>query len=115
MRRAILAATPALLLAAGYLDGAKADEPAHLQLTIRGHRFDPAELHVPANTPVLIDVHNEDATAEEFDSAELGIEKVIAGGRQSVVRLRPLKPGRYAFIGEYHAETASGTVIAEEK
>jgi hypothetical protein len=25
----------------------------------------------------------------------------------------PLKPGRYEFIGEYHADTAKGVLVAE--
>ena len=101
-------ALPVLLLAGT----AWADDAPRPQLTIRDHRFSPAELHVPANQPLVIDVRNEDATAEEFDSSELGVEKVIAGGRQLPVRIRPLTPGRYNFIGEYHADTASGVIIA---
>ena len=106
MRLFALAATLALLSSVAH-----ADEPQRLQLTIRDHKFDPAELRVLPNQPTVIDVHNEDATAEEFDSTDLGVEKVIAGGRQSPVRLRPLAPGKYKFIGEYHADTAAGTVI----
>ena len=113
MRYAILATTPVLVMAVGAPCFA-ADEPARVQLTIRDHRFDPAELHVPANRPVQVEVHNEDPTAEEFDSADLGVEKVVAGGRQTVVRIRPLKPGSYSFIGEYHSDTAAGTIIADE-
>jgi len=29
------------------------------------------------------------------------------------VRLRPLSPGRYPFMGEYHSQTAQGVVVAE--
>jgi len=29
------------------------------------------------------------------------------------VRLRPLGPGRYLFLGEFHEDTAQGAVIAE--
>ena len=92
---------------------AVAQEPGRLQITIRDHRFVPAELHAPANQTIVIDVHNEDATAEEFESTEFGVEKVIAAGRQSPVRIRPLAPGRYKFIGEYHADTASGTLVID--
>ncbi len=42
---------------------------------------------------------NEDATAEEFDSASLKVEKVVAGNSSGNVRLRPLAPGRYPFTG----------------
>jgi hypothetical protein len=41
------------------------------------------------------------------------VEKVVGGGDQGIVRLRPLAPGRYDFMGEYHSETAKGVVIAE--
>ncbi len=51
--------------------------------------------------------------AEEFESTALKVEKVIAGERKGTVRLRPLDPGRYPFIGEYHADTAQGTIIVE--
>jgi len=82
-------------------------------LTIKDHRFTPAEIKVPANQRVTITVINEDATPEEFDSSALKVEKVVAGKSKGVVRIGPLKPGRYPFIGEYHEATAQGTVIAE--
>lgn len=100
----------ALLLA---LDAAAADDAVQIDVTIKDHRFSPAEISVPARTPAIIHLHNQDATAEEFDSDALGIEKVIPGGRSGIVRLRPLDAGRYAFMGEYHPETAQGVVIAE--
>ena len=110
MRHAVLAVTPSLLLVAS---AAWAEEPARLQLTIRDHRFTPAELHAPANTAFVIEVRNEDSTAEEFESVELGVEKVIAGGRSLPVRIRPMAPGRYRFIGEYHQETAAGILVVD--
>ena len=82
-------------------------------LTIKDHKFTPAEIKVPANQRVTITVINEDATAEEFDSGALKVEKVVAGKSKGTVRIGPLKPGRYPFIGEYNEATAKGTVIAE--
>jgi hypothetical protein len=82
-------------------------------LTIKDHRFTPAEIKVPANERVTITVINEDATPEEFESNSMKIEKVIAGKSKGVVRIGPLKPGRYPFIGEYNEATAKGVVIAE--
>jgi plastocyanin len=92
---------------------ARADDPTAVELTIKDHRFTPAEIHVPAGKPTVITVHNQDATAEEFDSSALKTEKVIAGGSTGTVRLRPLGAGKYPFMGEYHADTAQGVVIAE--
>ncbi len=82
-------------------------------LTIKDHRFTPAEIKVPTNERVTITVINEDATPEEFESNSMKIEKVIAGKSKGVVRIGPLKPGRYPFIGEYNEATAKGVVIAE--
>ena len=87
-------------------------EPA-IDVTIKDHRFTPAEIHVPAGKPATLNIKNEDATAEEFDSSALKVEKVIGGGKEGAVRLRPLDPGRYPFVGEYHEDTAQGVVIAE--
>jgi plastocyanin len=97
-------------------DKASADGPAApgpLTLTIQDHRFIPAEITVPANKAVEIEVVNKDALAEEFDSSSLKVEKVIAGGQSGTVRLHPLDPGRYPFMGEYHSETAQGAVVAK--
>jgi plastocyanin len=89
---------------------------AHAQeyvLTIKDHKFTPEELKVPANKRVIITVVNDDATAEEFESSVLKVEKVIAGNSRGTVRIGPLAPGRYPFIGEFHEATAKGVVIAE--
>ena len=103
-----------LFLAMVVLSGpALAEDIANVEVRIKDHRFSPAEIHVPAGKPTLLTIKNEDATAEEFDSSALKVEKVIAGGRSATVRLRPLGPGRYPFVGEYHADTAQGVVIAE--
>jgi Cupredoxin-like domain len=82
-------------------------------LIIRNNKFEPEEIRVPARKRVSIYVSNEDATPEEFDSPALKVEKVIPGKSKGLVRIGPLEPGRYEFIGEFHADTAKGVVIAE--
>jgi plastocyanin len=82
-------------------------------VTIRDHRFEPAEINVPAGKRILLTVINADPLSEEFDSTALKVEKVIAGKSQGVVRFGPLAPGRYDFVGEYHEDTAKGQVIAQ--
>jgi Cupredoxin-like domain len=84
-----------------------------IPLTLKNHAFSPAEIHVKANEPAVIALTNNDDTAEEFDSTSLKVEKVVTGRSSGNVRLRPLAPGRYPFMGEYHSETAQGVVIAE--
>ena len=92
---------------------ALAEDSAAVQVTLANHRFEPAEIHVPAGKKVDLVVSNKDSEPEEFDSSDLKVEKVIAGGQQVTIHLRPLDPGKYRFEGEYHDETAQGVVIAE--
>lgn len=101
------------VIAAGLSWPACAENAQPIALTLKDHKFSPAEIHVKANAPAEILLSNEDATAEEFDSSALHVEKVVAGGQKGLVRLRPLSPGRYPFMGEYHESTAQGVVIAE--
>jgi plastocyanin len=92
---------------------AVADEVANIPVTLKDHKFTPAEIHVAAGKSVILTITNQDPTPEEFDSSALQIEKVIGGGQYGTVRLRPLGPGRYPFMGEYHSDTAQGVVVAE--
>jgi hypothetical protein len=102
------------LLIAAFLVGAfPALAQAPIAVTLENHKFSPAEIHVKANTPSIIALTNKDATAEEFDSTALKVEKVVAGNSSGNVRLRALAPGKYPFMGEYHSATAEGFVIAE--
>lgn len=90
-----------------------AEEPFAVTLTIKDHRFEPVEIRVPAGRRILIKIVNQDPMSEEFDSPALKAEKVVAGASEGIVRIGALDPGRYPFVGEYHAETAKGVVIAE--
>ena len=82
-------------------------------LTLKEHRFVPAELRVPAGQRIRITIENQDNSPEEFESYELNREKVIPGLSKGVVFIGPLKPGRYPFFGEFNQATAQGVVIAE--
>ena len=82
-------------------------------LVLKGHRFIPAELKVPAGQRIKLLIHNQDSTPEEFESHSLNREKIIPGGAKVSLYIGPLKPGRYTFYGEYNEATAQGVVIAE--
>ena len=90
-------------------------QAAELQvmLIIKNHRFEPAELKVPAGQRIKLVVHNQDSTPEEFESHSLNREKVVPGGAKVTIYIGPLKPGRYEFVGEYNEATAKGAVVAE--
>jgi plastocyanin len=106
-------AVAAFLIGFSWSAPAGADDVLNIPVTIKDHQFTPAEIHVPQGKPVVLTITNADSTAEEFDSSALKVEKVIAGGTHGMVRLRPLGPGRFPFMGEYHSDTAKGVVISE--
>ena len=82
-------------------------------MTIEKNRFQPDEIRVKAGAPFFLVVTNKDATAEEFESKDLRIEKVIPPGKTMKIRVRALSPGTYPFVGEYHERTAKGRIVAE--
>lgn len=110
MRLAALALMTALIATTGAVT---AQEKLEFTLIIKNHRFEPAEVVVPAGKKVTLLVHNQDATPEEFESHSLKREKVIAGGGKASIFIGPLKPGRYEFFGEYNEKTARGAVIVK--
>jgi plastocyanin len=95
------------------ISSALAQETTAIEIVLKDHIYHPAELHVPAGKPIVITVKNDDATAEEFDSSALKIEKLIPGNSSATVRIRPLSAGRYSFIGEQHENSAKGVLVAE--
>ncbi len=99
-----------LLMIAGSMP-VQAAKPPEFTLTIRNHRFEPAELVVPAGVKVRLKVVNADSTPEEFESHELNREKIIPGKSTAIVFVGPLKPGRYPFFGEFNPKTAQGVLI----
>lgn len=82
-------------------------------VTLKNHTFTPAELTVPADKKIVLTVKNEDSSPAEFESHDLKREKVIKGGKTAVIKIGPLKPGRYAFEDEFHDATAQGVLIAK--
>ena len=110
--------SPVLKLAGALIAASLVAAPAlsaepELLLVLKNHRFEPAEIKVPAGQRVKLVVHNQDSTAEEFESHDLNREKIIPPGAKATLFIGPLKPGRYTFTGEYNEATAKGVVIAE--
>ena len=107
-----LAFALAALVASTSLAAFAAEDP-ELALVLENHRFNPDRLVVPAGKKVKVTIDNRDPAAEEFDSDDLRVEKVIPGKSKGVVWLGPLKPGEYKFMGEYNEKTAQGVVVAK--
>ena len=84
-------------------------------LTIENHAFSPKEVKIPSGKKIKLLVVNKDASPAEFESKALGREKVIPAKSTATILLGPLKPGRYAFVEEYHENevAAQGTIVVE--
>ena len=102
-----------LLLALVLLPGLAFAADSEFSLVIRDHRFEPAELRVPASKKIKLVIDNRDATPEEFESKVLKREKVIAAKSKGSFFIGPLKPGTYPYVGEFNEKTAKGVIIAE--
>jgi plastocyanin len=108
-----VAATALLALVALFgATAARAGEP-EIALVIKNHRYEPAEIRIAAGVKVKLVIHNQDSSAEEFESATLRREKLIPAGQKVVVYVGPLKAGSYPFIGEFNQATAQGRVVVE--
>jgi plastocyanin len=94
------------------VSAAGADDAA-FKLIIRDHHFEPAELVVPAGQKIKLEIENQDATSEEFESYELNREKVVPAKTTVVIFVGPLKPGRYPFFGDFNKDSAKGVLVAK--
>ncbi|HEY0435388.1 MAG TPA: cupredoxin domain-containing protein [Phenylobacterium sp.] len=86
MRAATLALTTVLAtLALGATAAQSATDGPVVVLTLKDHRFSPDAITVPAGKAVRIELLNQDAASEEFDSEDLGVEKDVTptAGRAS--------------------------------
>jgi len=101
-----------LLLGFAPVSAMAADVP-EFTLVIEQHRFEPAELKVPAGQKLRLVVENHDPTPEEFESYDFNREKIVPGNGRIVLYVGPLKPGRYEFFGEFNPDTARGSLVAE--
>jgi plastocyanin len=114
-RRALFLAGAAIVaaLSLGIAYPASAADEVEATISIKDHKFEPAQVKVPAGKAIKLTVKNLDSSAEEFESHSLKVEKVIAGKATAVIRIKPQKKGSYKFFGEYHEKTAQGVLIAE--
>ena len=82
-------------------------------LAIKDHHYQPDVLTIPARTKVRIQVRNEDATPEEFESTDFNRELIVLPHGSITVYVGPLHAGTYRFFGDFHRSTAQGRLIVE--
>lgn len=104
----------AIVTASAAFSGAQAfaQQAQEIAILHKGQKFEPAEISVPANTAFTLKVKNADSKSIEFESKGMRVEKVVAAGSEAVIRVRPLKAGRYEFENEFHDATR-GVAVAK--
>ena len=98
-------------LGAGAVPAIASTDVPVVVITLKDHRFTPDTMTVPAGQKVRIDITNRDASADDFDSDDLHVDRDLKPHERATFVIGPLKAGRYAFKGELHAATAHGEVI----
>lgn len=99
---------PALLLGTAAVN---ADDTVMLSITIKDHKFEPAELHAAPGKAIAIHVTNLNTIVSEFESSDLHFEKIVPVGKEATVYVRPLQPGRYSFFDDFHHDTQGVLVV----
>ena len=112
MKALALAAALLGVVALSGLSTLRAQEAAAVQISVKDHRFDPAEIKAPAGKPFTLRVKNLDATPMEFESQALRVEKVIAGNGEATINVRAQKAGRYDFFDDFNHK-AHGVLVVE--
>jgi plastocyanin domain-containing protein len=84
-----------------------------INIVIENHKFTPDRIEVPVGKKVKLVIDNRDASAEEFESHDLKVEKVIPAKSKGTVFIGPLKAGEYKFVGEFNEKTAKGVIVAK--
>jgi hypothetical protein len=109
----ILSATPILAVALAISVAAlAADEPA-FELSLKEHKFTPAEVTIPVDKRVKLTIKNLDATPAEFESHAFKAEKIVPGGGEVSLYIGPLKAGTYGFFDDFHASETKGTLVVK--
>jgi plastocyanin len=91
---------------------ARADDGKTIELSVKDHKFEPAEPKAAAGSAIALKIKNLDAAPIEFESLALEFEIVLKSNAELLVKVKPQKPGRYLFFDDLHQE-AKGTLVVE--
>lgn len=100
-----------MLILPPLMPAATAADSVTLNISLKDHKFEPAELQAPANKALTIVVKNLDPAPAEFESHALKVEKVVVAKGTITVRVRPQSPGRYRFFDDFHSDTEGYLVV----
>lgn len=104
-------AVPALALVLAVAPKPALAQYANVEIVVKDKKFEPAEVKAPANARIVIRVVNKDAVAMEFESKSLKVEKVVAANSEGILRVGPLKPGKYDFFDDFNQNNRGMLVV----
>ena len=87
------------------MPSAQAQQGAAHTVTVKNHKFQPAQITVKANAPVSLRVRNQDSSRMEFESSNPSVAKVIGGNGEATIKLKPLAPGKYEFYDDFNQQS----------
>ena len=101
-----------LLLAAPTVGAARAEDAAKFRIEFNDGAFEPRRLEVPANKKLQLELVNKGQSPAEFESKQLGKEKVIVPGGSTTIAIRALEPGDYDFFDDFHPDAPPAVLVA---
>lgn len=111
--RQLLAASVLMALTGVAAAPAFAEDEPTFRIEIKDGVITPLDLEVPANTRIRLELFNTGASPVEFESIELKKEKVIGPGNSTVMVIRNLDPGTYAFFDDFHLDMPHAKITAK--
>jgi plastocyanin len=88
-----------------------ADDATTLEVSVKDHKFEPAEVKAAAGSAIVFKVKNLDAAPIEFESEPLQFETVVKPNAEMLIKVKPQKPGRYVFFDDLHQDTMGALVV----
>ena len=82
-------------------------------LTLTNHQYEPKEITLPADQKIKLVVRNLDSTPAEFESSDLGREKIVPAHGEATILLGPLSAGHYSIFDDFHRDSTTGTIIVK--
>jgi hypothetical protein len=90
---------------------ANAQDVAPIEISVKDHRFQPAETKAPSGKPLVLKVKNLGTEPVEFESKTLQFETVIKPAAEGLVKVKAQKPGRYGFFDDLHPSTKGALIV----
>ena len=92
---------------------ASAEEEPTFRIEFKDGAVAPALVEVPAGRRFRLELVNVGLSPIEFESTELRKEKVVPPGATSVLVIRTLDAGEYAFFDDFHPGAAAAKLVAK--